>query len=71
MTQDKMLRLLTPLPPELVALIDDYRFENRRPSRAAAIRELLGLGLKFGCKGEVGGNSKKVQPGASPVRAAR
>ena len=31
--------------PELNA-IDDFRFENRLPSRAAAVRELLRRGLK-------------------------
>lgn len=28
-----------------MAAIDDWRFENRMPSRAAAIRELIRLGL--------------------------
>ena len=31
--------------PELAA-IDDYRFQNRIPSRAAAVRQLLRLGLQ-------------------------
>lgn len=31
---------------DLVARIDDYRWANRLPSRAAAIRQLIDLGLK-------------------------
>jgi len=34
------------LDPEELQAIDDWRFENRLPSRAAAIRELLRRGLK-------------------------
>ena len=33
------------LDPEELQAIDDWRFENRLPSRAAAIRELLRRGL--------------------------
>lgn len=46
MTNDKYLRLITPLPPELVAAIDDFRFSERQPSRVAAIRELLAIALR-------------------------
>ena len=31
---------------ELIKRIDDYRFEKRFPSRAAAIKHLIELGLK-------------------------
>jgi hypothetical protein len=34
------------LDDEELRAIDDWRFENRMPSRAAAIRELLRRGLK-------------------------
>lgn len=34
------------LDDEELRVIDDWRFENRMPSRAAAIRELLRRGLK-------------------------
>ena len=34
------------LDDEELKAIDDWRFENRLPSRAAAIRELLRRGLK-------------------------
>jgi hypothetical protein len=33
------------LSPEELALVDDFRFKNRMPTRAAAVRELLKLGL--------------------------
>lgn len=33
------------LSPEELALIDDFRFKHRMPTRAAAVRELLKLGL--------------------------
>jgi hypothetical protein len=33
------------LSPEELLVIDDFRFQHRMPTRAAAIRELLKLGL--------------------------
>jgi hypothetical protein len=33
------------LSPEELAAVDDFRFRHRMPTRAAAIRELLRLGL--------------------------
>jgi hypothetical protein len=33
------------LNPEEIRAVDDWRFERRMPSRAAAVRELLRLGL--------------------------
>jgi hypothetical protein len=38
-------RLQIMLTPEELAALDDWRFERRMPSRAAAVRELLRLGL--------------------------
>jgi hypothetical protein len=38
-------RLQIMLSPEELQAIDDWRFESRMPSRAAAIRELLMRGL--------------------------
>jgi hypothetical protein len=38
-------RLQIMLSPEELALLDDFRFKMRMPSRAAAVRELLRLGL--------------------------
>ncbi|TPQ38178.1 hypothetical protein C2U70_09455 [Bradyrhizobium guangdongense] len=38
-------RLQVMLSPDELALIDDFRFKHRMPTRAAAVRELLKLGL--------------------------
>jgi hypothetical protein len=38
-------RLQVMLSPEELALIDDFRFRHRMPTRAAAVRELMKLGL--------------------------
>jgi hypothetical protein len=38
-------RLQIMLTPEELRLLDDFRFQNRMPSRAAAVRELLRRGL--------------------------
>jgi hypothetical protein len=38
-------RLQIMLTPEEVKVLDDWRFQKRMPSRAAAVRELLKRGL--------------------------
>ena len=38
-------RLQVMLSPEELAALDDFRFQHRMPTRAAAVRELLKLGL--------------------------
>ena len=38
-------RLQVMLSPEELAILDDFRFKHRMPTRAAAVRELLKLGL--------------------------
>jgi hypothetical protein len=38
-------RLQVMLSPEELAAVDDFRFQHRMPTRAAAVRELLRLGL--------------------------
>jgi hypothetical protein len=38
-------RIITPISPALVAAVDDYRYTNRIPSRAEAMRQLLQRGL--------------------------
>ena len=38
-------RLQIMLTPEELALIDDFRFKHRMPSRAVAVREILTRGL--------------------------
>ena len=38
-------RLQIMLSPEELSIIDDFRFKHRMPTRAAAVRELLRMGL--------------------------
>jgi hypothetical protein len=38
-------RLQVMLSPEELTTLDDFRFKHRMPTRAAAVRELLKLGL--------------------------
>jgi hypothetical protein len=38
-------RLQIMLSPDELSVIDDFRFKHRMPTRAAAVRELLRLGL--------------------------
>lgn len=38
-------RLQVMLSPEELEAVDDFRFKHRMPTRAAAVRELLKLGL--------------------------
>jgi hypothetical protein len=42
-SRDERLQIM--LSPEELVLLDDFRFKNRMPSRAAAVRELLKRGL--------------------------
>jgi hypothetical protein len=46
-------RLQIMLSPEELRLVDDFRFQYRMPTRAAAVRELLKLGLT--AQGTTGG----------------
>ena len=51
-------RLQVMLSPEELNALDDFRFRHRMPTRAAAVRELLKLGLaNAGTDGEVGAKS--------------
>lgn len=43
LTRDERLQIM--LSPAELALVDDFRFKHRMPSRAAAVRELLQMGL--------------------------
>jgi hypothetical protein len=45
MTDLRGERLQIMLSPEELSVIDDFRFQQRMPTRAAAVRELLKLGL--------------------------
>ena len=38
-------RLQVMVSPDELAAVDDFRFKHRMPTRAAAVRELLKLGL--------------------------
>jgi hypothetical protein len=49
LTREERLQIM--LSPEELAAVDDFRFKQRMPSRAAAVRELFRLGLaSFGIK---------------------
>ena len=41
-------RLQVMLSPEELSALDDFRFKYRMPTRAAAVREILKLGLTVG-----------------------
>jgi hypothetical protein len=64
-------RLQIMLSGSELVIIDDFRYRNRMPSRAAAVRELLKRGLAaegfeaapFGAKSEDYGVSGKDPPG--------
>ena len=43
--RERTERLQVVLSTQELAAIDDFRFENRLPSRAAAVRELMRRGL--------------------------
>ena len=45
MTTHRMERLQVMLDPQELKVVDDWRFDKRMPSRAAAIRELIRRGL--------------------------
>ena len=45
MTDARAERLQIMLSPDELTLLDDFRFKHRMPTRAAAVRELLRLGL--------------------------
>jgi hypothetical protein len=45
MTDPRGERLQIMLSPEELVVIDDFRFKHRMPTRAAAVRELMRLGL--------------------------
>lgn len=53
-------RLQVMLAPDELAAIDDFRFKHRMPTRAAAVRELLKLGLaSSGIDGSAGVKSSE------------
>lgn len=46
MPTNRQERLQVMLDPQELRAIDDFRFKNRLPTRAAAVRELLKRGLQ-------------------------
>lgn len=52
-------RLQIMLSPDELSALDDFRFKNRMPSRASAIREILrrGLGVTGGATAKAGSKS--------------
>ena len=48
MTDMRDERLQIMLSPAELSVLDDFRFKHRMPTRAAAVRELLRLGLTVG-----------------------
>src|SRR3954470_13340816 len=63
MADEKDPRIITPIPKPLLARIDDYRFENRLPSRSEAIRRLIEAGLKA--------KTDPQRSGTSPGRSSK
>jgi hypothetical protein len=41
----RQIRLVVPMTAEELRSIDDWRFANRAPSRAAALREIMRRGM--------------------------
>ena len=67
-------RLQIMLSPEELAALDDFRFKQRMPSRAAAVRELFRLGLaSVGIKAAAGVKSGDfgVFTGPQPATAGQ
>jgi hypothetical protein len=54
---EKDPRIITPIPKPLLARVDDYRFENRLPSRSEAIRRLIEAGLSKTASAPSGGSN--------------
>jgi hypothetical protein len=67
MADEKDPRIITPIPKPLLGRIDDYRFENRLPSRAEAIRQLIEAGLGTA---PPRAPSRGSPPGSSPRKPA-
>lgn len=51
--KDKNTQILLTIPNELKEKVEDYQFSNRKPSRTAAILELIERGL---------GSNKEKEP---------
>ncbi|KUO57195.1 MAG: hypothetical protein APF80_04215 [Alphaproteobacteria bacterium BRH_c36] len=62
-------RLQIMLDEDELAAIDDWRFKHRMPSRAAAVRDLLKLGLQA-AKGPTDRSMRSQDFGVSPHRGS-
>jgi metal-responsive CopG/Arc/MetJ family transcriptional regulator len=62
MDTPKDQRVIIPMSAELIAAIDDYRYANRLPSRAEAIRSLIELGLQTIAQADQAPASYEVGP---------
>jgi hypothetical protein len=62
MVDDKDPRIITPIPKLLLTRIDDYRFENRLPSRSEAIRRLIEAGLSKASTATPSGGGESGEP---------
>ena len=62
-------RLQVMLSPEELTAIDDFRFKHRMPTRAAAVRELLKMGLTVVAAD--GGGMKSSNYGVFEPRSGR
>jgi hypothetical protein len=63
-------RLQLMLSPDELVLIDDFRFKQRMPSRAAAVRELMKRGLTVEGFSSVPLGSKSSEFGVAGAKAA-
>jgi hypothetical protein len=70
MTDIRGERLQIMLSPEELALLDDFRFKHRMPTRAAAVRELLRLGLTVAPTNGDGRKSSSYGVSSRSVEAA-
>jgi metal-responsive CopG/Arc/MetJ family transcriptional regulator len=69
MPNEKDPRVILPMPRDLLAAVDDFRFANRIESRAEAVRLLLRRGL--GLQPAAAKGAARAKPAASKRPARR
>ena len=69
LSRDERLQVM--LSPHELAALDDFRFRQRMPSRAAAVRELFRLGLAAAGLGAASGGKKSSDFGVLDGNGAR
>jgi hypothetical protein len=69
-TAERAERLQIMLDAEELAAVDDFRFQNRMPSRAAAVRELMKRGLGAAGFSSATAGSKSSSFGVLDARTA-